>query len=271
MKNKTDDRFNQLVDSAKEALQTGDGIKTRQFAESLLAEFPLSEEGWLLMAAISQPGDALAQLEKALRINPKSETARQAIRLVAHNMLRDNSSNPIKQPLKDTQPIKVGEKEISSEDDVSNSGNVPYNEEIPIFEESGSMDEEPVSFEKEQEAEIFREDSGINLSIEEPSSFQENLIPESDEVNKSSQSPELASALEMPNRQKSKVFRIIKKPLDIRVRAEPDNEVEIIPSAKRNPPNQSSVLNADILEHIIIVCVSILLPILLVIFFHLRK
>jgi len=41
-------------------LSAGDLAVARDFAELLLKEFPESEEGWLVLASISEPENALA-------------------------------------------------------------------------------------------------------------------------------------------------------------------------------------------------------------------
>ena len=120
MEEKNIGRFLELVKSARKSLSAGDLAVARDFAELLLKEFPESEEGWLVLASISEPENALAYLEKALRVNLNSKAAHQAIRLITSQFLNGDQNVP-KIPkflaLEDTQPIKV--KDINANGDDS--------------------------------------------------------------------------------------------------------------------------------------------------------
>jgi len=110
MEEKNIGRFLGLVNSARKSLSAGDLAVVRDFAELLLNEFPESEEGWLVLASISDPENALAYLEKALRVNPDSQATHQAIRLITGQFLYGDQNVPEIPKiltLEDTQPIKV--------------------------------------------------------------------------------------------------------------------------------------------------------------------
>lgn len=112
MEGNTISKLQELVSNARKALAAGDRISTRQYGEMLIAGFPKSEEGWLVLASISEPEEALTHLENALRVNPGSQAARQGIRLVTSQFLKENQSVEEitkKRELEDTQPIKVNE------------------------------------------------------------------------------------------------------------------------------------------------------------------
>ena len=119
MEEKNIGRFLELVISARKSLSAGDLAVARDFAKLLLKEFPESEEGWLVLASISESENALAYLEKALRVNPDSQAVHQAIRLITGQFLNGDQNVPeIPEvlALDDTQPIKVNDINADGDD-----------------------------------------------------------------------------------------------------------------------------------------------------------
>jgi lipoprotein-anchoring transpeptidase ErfK/SrfK len=64
---------------AKRALEEKDLSKARGFAMQATKLDPSLEDGWLVLASVSNPKDSLTYLKKALEINPKSRKARAGI------------------------------------------------------------------------------------------------------------------------------------------------------------------------------------------------
>jgi lipoprotein-anchoring transpeptidase ErfK/SrfK len=75
-----EDHFNQALTAAKQALRTGDKWNARKHAREAVRFNPRSEKAWLILAGVSEPRAGLAYVARALEINPRSQSARQAIR-----------------------------------------------------------------------------------------------------------------------------------------------------------------------------------------------
>jgi lipoprotein-anchoring transpeptidase ErfK/SrfK len=69
----------QALQKAQEALQRGDKLSARRWAEFVVAAAPGMEEGWLMLAAVSSPRASIEYLGRALQINPKSQRARRGL------------------------------------------------------------------------------------------------------------------------------------------------------------------------------------------------
>lgn len=74
------DPAQQAIRQAYQALMRGERRQARRLAEQAAALAPQSEEPWLLLAALASPAASLAYLQRALQINPQSESARQGMR-----------------------------------------------------------------------------------------------------------------------------------------------------------------------------------------------
>lgn len=109
----------QALIKSRQALQQGDRQAARRWAEMAASQDPLLEEPWLILAALGSPRASIAYIEQALRNNPHSEKARQAmhwagdrLRKAAGERARDV---PIDNgPLADTTPLKPITKPTSS-------------------------------------------------------------------------------------------------------------------------------------------------------------
>jgi lipoprotein-anchoring transpeptidase ErfK/SrfK len=71
---------------AHESLRRGDISEARRFARLAVKLDPLSEKGWLTLAAVSEPRAGLAYAARALEINPKSKPAKKAIRWLVRRL-----------------------------------------------------------------------------------------------------------------------------------------------------------------------------------------
>ncbi|MBM3153241.1 MAG: L,D-transpeptidase, partial [Chloroflexi bacterium] len=69
----------EAIRNAYKALQDGDKQAARRWAEQAASLGPELEEPWLVLAAVAAPRASVAYLEKALRINPHSLTARKGM------------------------------------------------------------------------------------------------------------------------------------------------------------------------------------------------
>lgn len=72
-------RAYQNLEQGQTALKSGDRESARQLAIQAASLAPELEEVWLLMAALATPRESIAYLNKALRINPRSERARKGL------------------------------------------------------------------------------------------------------------------------------------------------------------------------------------------------
>jgi lipoprotein-anchoring transpeptidase ErfK/SrfK len=66
--------------AAREALRRGDHAEARRLARNAIKLKPDWEAPWLLLAASSEPEQALSYVARALELNPRSKVARKAIR-----------------------------------------------------------------------------------------------------------------------------------------------------------------------------------------------
>ncbi len=66
---------NQAIQNAYRALQEGNHLSARRWAERAAQLAPDMEEPWLILASVASPRASLAYLEQALKINPTSQRA----------------------------------------------------------------------------------------------------------------------------------------------------------------------------------------------------
>ena len=102
-----------LIQEARQALDLGDQARAQQLALLATSDPAQEEQAWLILASLSEPQQALLYIENALKVNPDSQAARKAIRLVYGQMSANEEDQaqlddipPIK-PLDDTAPIPV--------------------------------------------------------------------------------------------------------------------------------------------------------------------
>jgi lipoprotein-anchoring transpeptidase ErfK/SrfK len=80
---------------SQQAQLKGDKRAARRYAEEAVRQAPDWEDPWLMLAALAEPRASVAYIERALKINPQSEPARQAMQWAA---LRAQESQPRPQP-----------------------------------------------------------------------------------------------------------------------------------------------------------------------------
>jgi lipoprotein-anchoring transpeptidase ErfK/SrfK len=80
---------------SQQAQLKGDKRAARRYAEEAVRQAPDWEEAWLMLAALAEPRASVAYVEQALKINPQSEPARQAMQWAA---TRVQESQPRPQP-----------------------------------------------------------------------------------------------------------------------------------------------------------------------------
>ncbi|HTX91199.1 MAG TPA: L,D-transpeptidase [Anaerolineales bacterium] len=81
------------LDLAVEALQRGDKLSARRWAQRAAARQPELEAPWLILAAVAGPRARLAYFEQALKVNPQSAAARRGL------------ESSIRRPAEATQPV----------------------------------------------------------------------------------------------------------------------------------------------------------------------
>jgi lipoprotein-anchoring transpeptidase ErfK/SrfK len=82
------------LQNSRQALQQGDRLAARRWAEKVIALDPALEEPWLILAAAANPRASMVYLERALQINPQSEQARRGMHWAIDHLRKE----PRKQP-----------------------------------------------------------------------------------------------------------------------------------------------------------------------------
>lgn len=72
-------KYLSLVNYAKRTLQEGDRVKAQKIAQHIVAQYPDSVEGWLLLAGLSRPENSVFYLRKAQSIAPEDPRVKAAI------------------------------------------------------------------------------------------------------------------------------------------------------------------------------------------------
>ncbi len=86
-----------LLRSARSALEQDDREKARQLAQRAAQIAPHAEEPWLFLAAVSDAQTGLTYVTRALEINPKSQTARKALRWLIRRLPSDARNQIVNQ------------------------------------------------------------------------------------------------------------------------------------------------------------------------------
>lgn len=90
--NKNIEAGKQALEQAKAAFRKGDRQTARQWAEQAASLAPNLEETWLWMAAVSHsPRESLSYFNRALEINPQSQTARRGIHWAIRRLRAEES------------------------------------------------------------------------------------------------------------------------------------------------------------------------------------
>jgi lipoprotein-anchoring transpeptidase ErfK/SrfK len=93
---------NQAIQNAYKALQSGDKLSARRWAEQAAQLAPDLEEPWLILASIASPRASLAYLEQALKINPGSKRASIGLKWARERQSPQIPANP-----QNTQPVHL--------------------------------------------------------------------------------------------------------------------------------------------------------------------
>ncbi len=107
--------------NARQALQGGDRMSARRWAELAASLDPRREEPWLILASLAGPRASVAYIEKALEIHPQSETARQAMHWAAERLRREGA----RKGEEDTQPGRARGRIVPAALSAAPSGNDP--------------------------------------------------------------------------------------------------------------------------------------------------
>jgi len=89
---------------SQQAQLKGDRRAARRYAEEAVRQAPDWEDPWLMLAALAEPRASVAYIEQALKINPQSEPARQAM-LWAVARLQETPVQPQSQPVPFMAPL----------------------------------------------------------------------------------------------------------------------------------------------------------------------
>ncbi len=100
---------------AREALRRGDKDTARDLGEKAVLLVPDMEDGWLvLVAADSNPEDALAYAHKALELNPQSPRAQKAVEWAAAQLQKSQAAPVVApQPVAATPAVQKFQAEIA--------------------------------------------------------------------------------------------------------------------------------------------------------------
>ena len=87
--------FRKILLNAQHALQLGDRLAARRWAEMAVELGPDSEEAWLTLAAVASPRASINYLEQALKINPQSQRAQKGMHWAKERLLGEQPTSPI--------------------------------------------------------------------------------------------------------------------------------------------------------------------------------
>ncbi|MDR3574123.1 MAG: L,D-transpeptidase family protein [Anaerolineaceae bacterium] len=100
--------INQAIQTAYQALQNGDHLTARRWAEKAAQLAPEMEDPWLILASVASPRASLAYLEQALKINPDSSRASVGLSWAQERLRQQATSKPT--PAQSVQPAAVVQK-----------------------------------------------------------------------------------------------------------------------------------------------------------------
>lgn len=111
MNNIHHDDFNEALNNAISAYKRGDYFNARKWSMQAVLKKPGVETGWILLAAVSPPDQAVKFLTKAISINPANAQARKglhwAVQKIRNNPLiigKEGLNSPISDPYSATEP-----------------------------------------------------------------------------------------------------------------------------------------------------------------------
>jgi len=230
-----------FIQQARQALSQGKEERARELALLATADPAQEEQAWLILASLSEPPQAMAYIENALKINPDSQAARKAIRLVYSQMASESKAQsqtpadlPI-QPLDDTAPIPIpddavivnlNDEEFPFAETLQTEGEEPPEEQGvelshgAIEDAEGNLKETPEPIAIEEAEEVEPASTTINKETFR-SKLRQRTNPKAEEPPQESPAPaEEVSELKSTR----KKFRMIRKLI-------PEAEIEPIESA----------------------------------------
>jgi lipoprotein-anchoring transpeptidase ErfK/SrfK len=113
--NTTSQQEQEALQLARLALQAGERLTARRWAQRAVALNPRQEEAWLMLAAVAHPKASLAYLQRALEINPASTRARNGIKW-AQERLSSLPARPAPVPLAQKPLLTLSEPPVVSGD-----------------------------------------------------------------------------------------------------------------------------------------------------------
>jgi len=98
--------FREILLNAQQALQRGERLTARRWAERAVELRPDSEEAWLILAAVASSRASISYLEQALKINPQSQRAQKGMQWAMERLRGEQSESPTKSVVTEptTQP-----------------------------------------------------------------------------------------------------------------------------------------------------------------------
>ncbi len=121
------------------ALQKGDQLGARRWAEKAANLDPLLEEPWLVLASIARPRASVAYLEQALRINPRSERAHQAMHQAVARLRKSTGQDTDGTLLGPTKPVRTLEANKPPKTQFKSTGEGKKPKEIVRFPPTGNI------------------------------------------------------------------------------------------------------------------------------------
>jgi hypothetical protein len=93
--------------AARAALENGRQVEARKMAQQATKLAPEKEDGWLLLAYLSEPHEGIQYIQKALQIHPASLRARQAIHYLLKKTLEVKTVSIANRPSSQTEKTQM--------------------------------------------------------------------------------------------------------------------------------------------------------------------
>jgi hypothetical protein len=268
-------RFQDLIASVRKSLAAGDRSGIRLYADALIAEFPKSEEGWIILASVSEPEEALTALENALRINPDSQAACQGIHLVSRQIFKENKSAeeiPEKPVLDETQPLIILEQKYFG---------VPLEDEsdVETISDSNELaqehnDRELNKVDKNEDflkIESKPENQASGMIMEELSEAKADFPTDNEDAVMDSDLDNNEQSSLLDKTSTDNKFRFKRKSVETLDNLEAESKNKPFRKTKIDPNPHRKIYNVDVVELLILSGGAILLPLLVFLYFYFGK
>lgn len=141
MNSSQSEQFKLALQQARKAFKAGDKNSARDFARQATRLNPDNEESWLILASVSTPRQSIAYFNKALQINPNSQTARKGLHWAVQ---RERKKEPqvkrqgkkvtlAKKVRPEPQPVKTSKKGKDSKKTQKKDSHKPRGEYWPVY------------------------------------------------------------------------------------------------------------------------------------------